>query len=459
METLIRQSFGWWQTVATPAAKVRRYIGHETVTVAVLSAAAYAAAMAREIVTAHQFGASRDLDTFIVAFTFPMLLVNLVGGAAESVLIPDYISRLQTDRRRADDAALSFSLVILIGTLALTALLLLGGRSLISLLAPGFAESSIDRSTRMFAWLMPFVLLSGAASICRSLLNARRRYAVAAAAPALQPAVVALTIVGLAARIGVESLVVGTLLGSVVVVAILLAKLRAEGFRFSWQGISLRMTEHSRAVRQAALLVAGGLVYHANTVVVRIFASGLAEGTVAAMNYALYTCWTVVSIISFAVATVEFPRLSRLAAAEDYRAFGQAFREGLGKAILFVVPFSIALYVFSGPIVGLLFERGSFTPQAREVTAESLAAFAVGLVPLSITWYAPRALFALRMVKAATVLTPVGLFINALLGYLLVGRLQHTGVALAYSASVLYIAGLQVYLIRRRVRYELSAGA
>lgn len=414
------------QHILPAGAELRRYIGADTLAVALLAAAAYLAALAREVVTAHHFGASDDLDAFIVAFTIPVLFVNLVGGAAESTLIPDYIGRLRHHPREADEFAQAFSLILLGIMLTSSALLLLSARPLIGRLAPGFGETTLSRATTMFAWLLAFVPLSGAASICRSLLIARRRFLSAAAAPALQPAAVIFLLLVLGSRIGVETLVVGTLLGAGLVLVVSVLALRADGFTFLCSFPSVRLGDHTAALGSSALLLLGGLVYHMNTVVVRLFASTLPEGSVAALHYAQYLSWAVVSVVAFAVTTVEFPRLSALAAAGDYRSFRDAFRAGLRKAMLLILPFSIGLILFSDVVVGALFERGSFTAQARVMTAQSLVAFAAGLVPLALTWYTPRALFALKMITWATILTPLGLAINGALASALVGRLQHT---------------------------------
>src|SRR3712207_5323684 len=81
-------------------------------------------------------------------------------------------------------------------------------------------------------------------------------------------------------------------------------------------------------------------------------------------------------MFAIAVATVLFPRLSRLAARDDMASFRETVSLGLRQIGFLLVPASAVGAVLSIPIVRLLYERGAFGPAETDVVASALAAFA-----------------------------------------------------------------------------------
>ena len=84
-------------------------------------------------------------------------------------------------------------------------------------------------------------------------------------------------------------------------------------------------------------------------------------------------------MFSVAVATVLFPRLSRLAARGDSIAFRETVSLGLRQIGFLLLPASALAAVLAEPIVRLLYQRGEFTADQTPVVAGALAAFALGL--------------------------------------------------------------------------------
>src|SRR5262249_31946681 len=85
-------------------------------------------------------------------------------------------------------------------------------------------------------------------------------------------------------------------------------------------------------------------------------------------------------MFSVAIATVLFPRMSRLAARGDDAGFRDVVSLGLRQITFLLLPAAVFSIVLATPIVRILYQRGQWLPDQTPVTAACLAAFSVGLV-------------------------------------------------------------------------------
>src|SRR5918911_4982265 len=70
-------------------------------TVGALSVIVKLAATLKEVAFAHRFGASDELDAFLIAFLLPSVVMNIVAGSFNAALIPTYIEVRDRDGREA----------------------------------------------------------------------------------------------------------------------------------------------------------------------------------------------------------------------------------------------------------------------------------------------------------------------------------------------------------------------
>ena len=165
--------------------------------------------------------------------------------------------------------------------------------------------------------------------------------------------------------------------------------------------------------------------------------------------------WTVRSFhppppAAVAVATVLFPRLSRLATRGDLTGFRETVALGLGQIGFLLLPASAVGAALSVPIVRLLYERGAFTPDQTTVVAGALAAFTLGLTFNGTMLMLTRAFFSLQSPWVPTAIALGNLGVNAALD----AAFYRFGVwGIPFSTSLVNIAGTAVLLLlfRRRL--------
>jgi len=99
----------------------------------------------------------------------------------------------------------------------------------------------------------------------------------------------------------------------------------------------------------------------------------------------------------------------------------------------------------------LLFGRGEFGLQAVRLTARALLYYAIGLWAFSAVRILAATFFALKDTRTPVIMATVSILANMVLGVVLMGPLDHGGLALATSLASVLNLGLLVHALRKRL--------
>jgi putative peptidoglycan lipid II flippase len=419
----------------------------------------------REILAAYLFGTKGRINAFTIAFQVPNLVRALVADAAlSSAFVPVFSELLEKDgRRRAWHVASSLFWLMLLGLGGLTALCMVLAPWI---LAP-FGDPGGDRALAvgLSRVLFPIVVLLGISGIVVGILNTYEEFTV----PALTPvfwnlAIIAGLVLGVHRAHSIDaklyvyaaSIVVGTAIQALLP----LPWLRGRGGKLEvvldWRD------PHVRQVFKLMVPVTLGLgLINFNAVVDSIFASRLVDPNLApkAIDYAFRLYMLPQGMFAVAIATVLFPRLSRLAARDEVGAFRETVSLGLRQVAFLLVPAAVIFAVLAEPIVRLVYQRGHFGADQTPVVAGALAAFSAGLVFNGSMLVLNRAFFSLQSPWIPTAVALGNLAVNAILD----AAFYRFGVwGLPLSTAVVNVVGtaaLLVLLRRRLGRLELAATA
>src|SRR5438105_12258034 len=138
----------------------------------------------REVVIASLFGATRNMDAFIIAFRAPNLLRDLFAeGALSTAFVTTFSRKIATE---GDRAAWRLAAKMATLTLVFMGLISLAGvafaEPLIRVLAPGFDPAKRELTVLLAQVMYPFILLVSLAALIMGMLNAKNRFAVPALA-------------------------------------------------------------------------------------------------------------------------------------------------------------------------------------------------------------------------------------------------------------------------------------
>jgi putative peptidoglycan lipid II flippase len=408
--------------------------------------------LVREIVARNYFGVRGPINAFEIAFLIPNTVRALVADAAlSSAFVPVFSELLEKgERARAWRVASTLFWLIFLG---------LGGVTLLFIvLAPWIMAPfpyEQDLLVGLSRLLFPIVLLLGLFGVIVGILNSYEHFTI----PALTPVfwnlvIIAGLVIGVPRVEGNDELYVYA--GAILAATLLQFALPIPALRGLGGRLQFVLDWRDPAVKQVFVLMVPvtlglGLI-NVNALIDGIFAAQLINPDIApsAINAAFRIYMLPQGMFSVAVATVLFPRLSRLATRGDLVGFRENVALGLGQIGFLLIPASAVGAVLAVPIVRLIYERGAFTPDQTTVVAGALAAFTLGLTFNGTMLMLTRAFFSLQSPWVPTVVALGNLGVNAALDAAFY-RYGVWGIPLATSFVNMAGTAALIILFRRRV--------
>src|SRR6266496_423392 len=409
----------------------------------------------RDKIIALTLGAGERSDAFFVAFRIPNMLREIVGeGAMSSAFIPVYA---EVAHKRSDEEARAFvgralgSFAAILA--ALTIVGILCSPLLVDLLARQFRSTpgKFALTVALNRWIFPYIFLVSVVAFCQAVLNAKHRFAAAAAAPIFLNIAMILGAAVLAPHLEEPTygLAAGVLLGGVLQIAIQipqLTKMRAVGRpHLGWR---------DPAVRSVLLLMTPRLFAYGintiNTVISTRFAASLGNANVSHFYYANRLKELVLGGFAVSLATAILPLLSRQALSEDRGPFKDNLAFALRLLVFVTIPASVGLIVLKASIVGVLFEGGEFDAADTQATAGALAALAAGLFFFAGVRVVVPAFYALKDTRLPVLAALADCAAVVLLCAVLTRPLGLPGIGLAASAAAFVNLGILLAILRRR---------
>ena len=233
----------------------------------------------------------------------------------------------------------------------------------------------------MTRWLMPSIVAVSLSGVLSAMLNAYHRFRAAALVGVAVNIVTIACVVLLSHDIGIYALVLGTALGLTAQMLVQLPSFLSIGkYR---PIIDLHHPGLKKIWTLLGPIIVGSAAGQLALFFDRFFASTLAPGYIAGMNYATKLVNFPQQIFAAAIATVIFPLLAAQFARENRRGVARSVVTGLRLVNFITIPSVCALIVLAHPMVQALFERGTFQAGATDLTARLLPYAAVGLIALA----------------------------------------------------------------------------
>ncbi|MBI5876756.1 MAG: murein biosynthesis integral membrane protein MurJ [Chloroflexi bacterium] len=415
--------------------------------------ASRALGLLREVVISAQFGTSAELDAYLAAFRIPDILFQLIaGGALGSAFIPTFAAYLARDDEPGAQALATTVINLVLGLLSAVALIIaLAAPWLVSVIvAPGFTPAQQALTVSLMRLMLVSTVIFGVSGIVMGVLNARQHFLL----PALAPVVYNLAITGgallLGPSLGVAGLALGVVAGAAGHLLIQVPALMRAHFHWS-SAVDLRHPGVHAVARLMGPRVVGLAITQLNFLVNTILASGLAAGSLAALNYAWLLMLLPQGIIAQAMATALFPTLAAQSARGETTALRATLSSSLRGLLFFMLPAAVGLMVAGGPLVAVLLQRGRFGADSTALTVYALQFYALGLVGHAVLEIVTRGFYALHDTRTPVMIGVAAMALNLLLSLLLIGPLSFGGLALANSIATLLEAAAITWLLRARL--------
>ncbi len=265
---------------------MQKSILRATTVVLVMNLLAKILGFGREMVIARVFGANMYTDAYLVAYTLPYFLQTILGFALVTVTVPLLTKYLLDDNKTEAFQVSNYFINIVI--IVMTGFALLGvvlAPYLVKITAPLFNAETAALATELTRIMFPAVIFMSLGMVITGILNAHHRFLAAAFAPGFSSLIIILGVLVLGSSQGIYGLAVATLVSFVGLMVVQLPSLFHLGYRYEAK-ISLSHPDVKMAMSTILPIVLGTAVNQIYFALNRIFASGLVEGSISALNYA-----------------------------------------------------------------------------------------------------------------------------------------------------------------------------
>jgi putative peptidoglycan lipid II flippase len=404
------------------------------------------------------FGTGLDLDAFTAANQIPELFfIVIAGGSLAAAFIPVYSAYLMEGRR--DGMQLANTILTLV-------MLVLGGICLIAaifspwltriILVPGFSPTNQALTADLMRIVLIQTTIFGLSGVLSSILNTHQHFALPALAPLMLDVGYLLGLWFLVPSMGIYGLAWGTVIGSVLHVAVQVPALVRHRIV-----IRPMLKVRLEGVREIAWLMGPRIValmtiYVADIFIVRL-ASRLPEGSISGYFYGYALMQVPETLLGTAIALVVFPTLAEMFNAGDIEGLKRTAVQALSIIWTLTIPAAAALVLLGEPAITIFLERGAFDADSTRLVYTILLAFSLRVVAEATLEIVARLFYAQHNTFIPMVCYLGWLVINVGLAYLWLETYGIVGIAFASTVAFTALS-TALFLLNRRALGSLYEG-
>lgn len=411
--------------------------------------------LVRDQVMAGYFGISYETDAFTWAYFIPNLFRVLF---AESIIIaafiPVYTSYLKkNDKQEINIFVNSVTNIFIIIFVVISALIFIFSTPIGNLLSK-ISGNNLDIvnfsiMNRIMIFSLVVMSISG---LVTSILNSHNKFGAPAIAPMVMNITSIIFVIFFSKNIGIISMAIGVMLGSILEVVIQLPGLKGTNLKYNF-----KIDFQNKAVKEIfsmmiPIMLSLGAV-QLNNSVDNFFALSLGEGNTTALTFSWRVANLPLGVFSVAVITVLYPLISRQAADDNIKGIKESFSLGFREIGYVMIPSSLALIILSNPIIKILFERYQFTAADTAKVSNILIYHSMGLLFFGILMILNRIFYSFKNVRTPLKVALASIGVNVFLDWLFIKFLGVSGVALSTSLVALVNVVILIIILRKKIGY------
>lgn len=404
----------------------------------------------RDALIASAFGATYKTDAYLMSLTIPNLMFNLFGLAIATTFIPILSESYSKDgKKEMFSFANSIMNILMILALVLCALGWMFTDDIVKVIATKFTGQTYDLTVFLTRISMINILFLSLNSGYTAVLQTLDEFTVPALVGIIMNIPIILYIL-IGNSHGVVGLTIATMVGNGLQILVQLPWLIKNDYRYSFK-INFKDSKIKKMLMLIAPVIIGTGVNQINEVVQKNMASGLPEGSIAALDYANKLNMLVYFTFAAAIVTVIYPSLSRAGNLENYDEFKQHISNAVNNINLIVIPAALGLLILRVPIISVLFMHGAFDARGVEMTSTALLYLVSGMIFWGIRDVFNRAFYAIQDTTTPMINGAVGVGVNIIMSIILVKKMGIGGLTLATTISAFVSCVLLAKDLRKRI--------
>lgn len=419
--------------------------------------------LVRETVFASYFGASAEMDAFLIAFRIPNFMRRLF---AEGCFSQAFIPVLSEVKGQHDFHGMKDFIRNVTGTLGVIVLVfsifgVVTAEGWTAVFAPGYWHEpfKFHLATYMLRIMFPFIFFITITGLVGSILNVFGKFAIPAVTPVILNVCMIIAALGLSHyfQYGVEAAAWAVSIAGLIQLLFMLPYLHKIGLlvkpKWGWHHPGVQ-----KIVKLMIPALFGASIAQISLLLDTVFASFLKTGSVSWLYYSDRVMQFPLGILGVALSTVVLPHLSRQHAAKDFNEYNRALDWALRLVVILALPSALALAILAGPILVTLFQYGKFSMYDVQMTEYSLWAFSLGLLFFIAVKVVVSAYYARQDMKTPVKIGIIAVVTNMILNAILIWPLAHAGLALATGIGSMVNTFLLLWGLYKNKIYQPRKG-
>lgn len=377
--------------------------------------------VARDRLLFEHFGASRQLDMYVVAFQIPDFFYTLfLLGASSAAIIPIFLSLHEENESEAGEFIADLLRLFFMISVVIAFVVVVIAPYLVRWIAPGFTPDEQAQVTVLTRIMMLSPVLLGLSSILSAVLQSFRRFLAYALSAVLYNVGIIFGIVIFLPRFGLKGVAFGVVLGATMHMLVQAPAFWNLGFAFL-SGHSGKFWRFGEGIQKIIRIsFPRFLVMSLNQitlVVVIALASRLSTGSISIFQYAYNLYYLPIGVFGVNFGIAAFPTMSEYFARKRLQDFYNVLIETIHSVLFWVLPISALLYVLRAHIVRVAYGTGKLNWQNTRLIAASVGIFAIAIITESLEPLLVRAFYALNKTRKPLIMTGIGCLVTIILAF------------------------------------------
>jgi putative peptidoglycan lipid II flippase len=385
----------------------------------------------KTVAIARFFGASAELDAYLLAFLIPSFIADVFCGAIVPALVPRLIELMHQGKETAVRDLYSEALWRSVTFVGCIAVVLAVAAGLLLTAHTGGRRTTLACSLSLL--MIPILPLSAISNVWRATLHVNGRFVVTAGASALAPIVIILSLA--VAGSEVYWLAAGTTIGALAETLALHLGLRGLKMSLSSRAPSRWQLCGRVALREYGSLAVTNFVLGSSVFLDQSMAAMVGSGAVSVLNYGTRLVAVLIAIGPEAFGITLLPRLSNIMVKDGHRQVRPLLEKCLPIAMFWTAIVAGVLVCISGLIVKLVLKHGVFSA-SDTLTVASVQKLSLLQLPFAVgAALLTRFIASAKLNRILIPISAVSLFLNAVLNLLLMRRFSVAGIALSTTVA------------------------
>ncbi|MCM1213734.1 MAG: murein biosynthesis integral membrane protein MurJ [Lachnospiraceae bacterium] len=406
---------------------------------------------ARDIVLSYKYGASSISDIYIATSALPTNIIAGIMAAIAIAYVPIY-NKIHIQNNGEVNVFTSNCLnVVLAFSVVIYALLMFFTEEFIYVFLGGMNAAFLPMAVGWTKIMGASILFMGISGVFQGYLQAHQSFLIIGICPAVTYIVMIISVL-ISTEDYLFPLSMGVLLGNVLYFALLWGGSRKYGLRYCGHSKAKKsyLSEFGRLVFP---ILFSQLLTDVNILIDKRLASGLAPGSITALDYGSKVSSMIYAVIVNPTAGAFFPMLTESLAKKKETLIKDKLIQIFKIVALVVIPITALAFVMARPVIEVLFNRGAFDTEAVNLTAVALQAYLLGVIPIGFRIILEKIYFALSDSHTPMINSAMGIICNIVLNFILIRYFAHIGLALATSIAAWLCVLLYYIRLKRKVDF------